>query len=220
MKPASLVGIGLVLFALMLGCRGGEGPLTTVVTPLPTSAPRSTSPAEVVTPTLPGVSSPTPSATGVPPSPQDASTPTALVPSPQLDATPTPGTIPTVSIPPTASPALPAGTPTPHVQVVTFGLLETFELVAGQAARLEGTNVEVLLVEAHGPRPGCFDCPNTAVLRVGSGDESQELAYSFSGLMTEAALEKARRKAAFGLVFMLVKVFEGGVALRVEPEPQ
>lgn len=116
----------------------------------------------------------------------------------------------------TPSPA-PTATPTPVAGAITFRLYETLEMLTGQVARLEGTDIEVLLVEAHEPEPGCFDCPNKATLSVHSGDEVRELRYVFSGNMPLEALEKARRKEAFGFVFMAMKIVEGSLSIRVEP---
>lgn len=97
-------------------------------------------------------------------------------------------------------------------------LYEDLDLVPGQVARLKGTDIQVLLVEAHGPPEGCFDCPNTATLMVSSDGEASELNYSFSGNMPVESLQKARRKAAFGFVFMVVRIDEGSFTVRVEPE--
>jgi hypothetical protein len=95
---------------------------------------------------------------------------------------------------------------------------ETVDLEPGQTARLEGTAIEVDLLEAHGPPPDCFGCPNSALLLVSSNGESLELGYSISGNMSAEALELARRQSAFGYVFVAARIDEGSFTLRIEPE--
>ncbi len=93
-------------------------------------------------------------------------------------------------------------------------------MVPGQTARLNGTEIEVTLVEAHGPAEDCQDCPNQATLEVSRGDDVQTFYYSFSGMMVLELLERARRKPAFGYVFVARRIAEGEFTLRVEPETE
>lgn len=93
-------------------------------------------------------------------------------------------------------------------------------MVAGQRASLIGTDIEVTLVEAHEPPQGCNDCPNRATLEVKHGSQVQTLYYSLSGMMVPELLERARRKPAFGYVFVARRIAEGEFTLRVEPETE
>lgn len=101
-----------------------------------------------------------------------------------------------------------------------FELLEDLDLVPGQVAQLEGTDVQVMLVEAHGPPHDCSDCPNAATLIVSADGEDLELRYSFSGNMPFELLKKARRQSAFGYVFIAVRTDEDSYTIRVEPETE
>jgi len=109
---------------------------------------------------------------------------------------------------------------TPGQVTTEFKLFEDLDMTVGQIARLEDTGIEITLVEAHGPPPDCFDCPNTAILVVQSGREIQELRYTFSGNMVWELLQQARRKAVFGYVFIAQKIDEGSFTLWVEPNAQ
>jgi len=110
-----------------------------------------------------------------------------------------------------------APTPGPEVLQLTFRLMEPVELLPGQTATLEGTGIEVVLIEAHGPKPGCYDCPASARLMVRSTDETVELGWSFSGNMPSEALKTARRKTALGFVFIAERIAEGSLTIQVEP---
>ncbi len=90
-------------------------------------------------------------------------------------------------------------------------------MLPGQTVKLEGTDILVTLLEAHGPREGCDDCPVQATLQVSRDEESQTLQYSFSGNMLAELREKARRKEAFGYIFAAARIDEGEFTLRVEP---
>ena len=99
---------------------------------------------------------------------------------------------------------------------VAFTVNADVDLTVGSKAVLEGSDIEVTLLEAHGPPPGCDDCPNRARLLVRSGNESQELSYTLSGNMPRAMFARARMKEVFGRFFIAVKIIEGGFTLRVE----
>ena len=119
-----------------------------------------------------------------------------------------------------AAPTAPtAATQANIVLVLKFD--QNLDLTPGQEAKLEETNIVVTLIDAHGPRAGCHDCPIGATLKVESGSESSELRYSFSGGMLPELLDKAKRKTAFGLVFVAVRVSDAGLTVRVErPKPE
>ena len=93
------------------------------------------------------------------------------------------------------------------------------ELTAGQTGTLTNTDISVELIEVHGVRAGCFDCPVAGKLRVRSKAESMNLEYSFSGNMMLEALQKAKRKTAFGYIFAAVKISDAGFTFRVERPP-
>lgn len=156
------------------------------------------------------------------PSPIDAASPIASPKPPETTQLSSPTAAPVVSASPTASPEPPEveATPGPSPETFTFQLFEEQDMVPGQTIRLEGTGIEVTLVEAHGPPPDCFDCPNSATLNVRFDGETQELTYSFSGMMELELLQHARRKAAFGYVFVAARIDEGSFTLRVEPATQ
>ena len=99
---------------------------------------------------------------------------------------------------------------------VTFVLNQDVDLVTGQRGVLNGTDIEVELLEARGVKQGCFDCPLSASLKVTSKSGNTELKYSFSGGMLRELLEKAKRQAAFEYVFVAVKITDAGLTLRVE----
>ncbi len=153
-------------------------------------------------------------------SPQPLLTPppeaTATVPS-----TPSPVS-PGVTASAEATPVMPTRTPTSPsptlvAPLLTVRLLEEVDMLPGQTVELEGTDILVTLLEAHGPREGCDDCPVQATLQVSRADESQTLQYSFSGNMLMELREKARRKEAFGYIFAAARVAEGEFTLRIEP---
>ena len=100
---------------------------------------------------------------------------------------------------------------------LTIRLGEKADLSPGQTAELEGTGIQVTLLEAHGPPAGCDDCPLKATLRVSRNGETQTLGYSFSGNMVFELLQKARRKAAFDYQFVAAKIDENSFTLLVEP---
>jgi hypothetical protein len=97
-----------------------------------------------------------------------------------------------------------------------IGLGPSFELTPGRCARVADAGLEVVLVEAHGPRPDCTDCPNRATLRVVREGRSEELKFSFSGNMPMPLLEKARRRSAHGYQFVVMRIVEGNITLMVE----
>lgn len=180
----------------------------------------------VFSPTPPA--SPSDAGTGSPAGPVDSRTPHA---SPQ---TPEPSTVvptdaaPLATLPPTA-PAEPTNTPQSlaasptaplRAEVLSITLYEELDMVPGQRARLTGTGIEVTLVEAHGPAEGCQDCPSQAMLEVSCGTEAERLNYSLSGMMVLELLERARRKPAFGYVFVAGRITEGEFTLIVEPETE
>lgn len=112
-----------------------------------------------------------------------------------------------------------AGSPQP-APPLEIALDQNVDLVEGQTARLEASALVITLLDAHGPRAGCHDCPVGATITVRSPESTRELKFSFGGLMLPALLEKARRKPAFDLVFVAVKVSDAGLTLRVErPKP-
>jgi hypothetical protein len=115
-------------------------------------------------------------------------------------------------------------TPTASNEANIFFLVkfdQNVDLVTGQEARVDGTDIVVKLLDAHGPRPGCLECPIDATLNVRSGSESRDVQYSFSDSMLPHALDNAKRKTAFDLVFVAVRVSDAGLTVRVErPEPE
>lgn len=90
-------------------------------------------------------------------------------------------------------------------------------MVPGDIVALAGTDVLILLVEAHGPGPDCHDCPNSATLIVRSDSQTERLEYTMSGNMPLERLEEARRKSAFGFVFYAGRIAEGEFTIRVDP---
>jgi len=201
-----LAAAGLLLGALLVSCTATTEEGDSLASRVPTAV-SSVSP------------SPAPAGTGrASPVATVSLAPSATV-GPSIEVTSTSTVIPPLPTSPTPSPEPPRATdtPTPVSEAVTFRLHETLEMLSGQAARLEGTPIEVLLVEAHGPPPGCFDCPNTATLTVRSGEETVELRYVWSGNMPFDQLQQARTKAALGFVFIVVKIAEGSAAIQVEP---
>lgn len=114
----------------------------------------------------------------------------------------------------------PSPTPPSPAELLRFALTEEVDMVPGQRMSLIGTDIEVTLVEAHGPSEGCSDCPNRAILEVKLGSKVQVLDYSFSGMMVPRLLERARRKPAFGYVFVAHRIAEGKLTLRVDPETE
>lgn len=109
--------------------------------------------------------------------------------------------------------------PTASNQANIFFLVkfdQDVDLVTGQEARLDGTDIVVNLLDAHGPRTGCLDCSIAATLNVRSGNELREVRYSFSDAMRPDVLDAAKRKTAFDLVFVAVRVKEAGLTMRVE----
>jgi len=202
-----LAAAGLLLGALLVSCTATTEEGDSLASRVPTAV-SSVSP------------SPAPAGTGrASPVATVSLAPSATV-GPSIEVTSTSTVIPPLPTSPTPSPepARPTGTPTPVSEAMTFRLHETLEMLSGQAARLAGTPIEVLLVEAHGPPPGCFDCPNTATLSVRSGEQVQELRYVLSGNMPPEAQERARREMAFGFVFVAVKIVEGSFTVWVEPD--
>ena len=115
-------------------------------------------------------------------------------------------------------------TPTASNEANIFFLVkfdQDVDLVTGQEARVEGTDIVVKLLDAHGPRPGCLECPIGATLNVRSGSESRDVQYSFSDSMLPHALDNAKRETAFDLVFVAVRVSDAGLTVRVErPQPE
>jgi len=115
-------------------------------------------------------------------------------------------------------------TPTASNQANIFFLVkfdQDVDLVTGQEARLEGTDIVVTLLDAQGARTGCLECAMAATLKVRSGNESREVHYSFSDGMLPELLEKAKRQTAFNLVFVAVRVSDAGLTVRVErPKPE
>ncbi len=91
------------------------------------------------------------------------------------------------------------------------------ELVPNRPLAIGITGIIVTLIEAHGPPPGCRDCPLKAVLEVGSSEESVTIAYSFSPNMLPELLAKSRKKEAYGFTFTAVRIVEGSLTIRVEP---
>ena len=115
--------------------------------------------------------------------------------------------------------------PTASNQANIFFLVkfdQDVDLVTGQEARVEGTDIFVTLLDARGPRSGCLECAMAATLSVRSGNESREIRYSFfSDGMAPDALDTVSRKIAFDTVFVAVRVREGGLTMRVErPKPE
>lgn len=121
-----------------------------------------------------------------------------------------------VLIPTACSGASPAQPTQPVPSPVSFALNQEIDLVPGQHGSLTGTDIQVELLEARGVRQGCFDCPLAARLKVTSKSGNAELKYAFSGGMLRELLEKARRQAAFQLVFVAVKITDAGFTLRIE----
>lgn len=91
-------------------------------------------------------------------------------------------------------------------------------MVPGDVVSIAGAEIEILLVEAHGPGPDCHDCPNSALLLVRSNGDTQELKYTFSGNMLRELLIKAKRKEAFGYVLIAERIDDDSFTLRVEPD--
>ena len=106
--------------------------------------------------------------------------------------------------------------PTEPTVVLLLKFDQDLDLVKGQEARLDEGAIAVKLVDAHGGRSGCPDCPVGATLDVRSGAETTSLQYSFSGGMQPELLERAKRKTAFNMVFVAVRVSDAGLTLRVE----
>ena len=88
-------------------------------------------------------------------------------------------------------------------------------LAPGDVAAIAGLPVEVTLVEAHGPRDGCNDCPNEVVLSVRSSAAVERLSFSIGGGMLPELLEQARQQTAFGVVFYIASIEEGSARIRV-----
>ncbi|NIM96323.1 MAG: hypothetical protein GTO18_21710 [Anaerolineales bacterium] len=145
-------------------------------------------------------------------------TPAPIESAPTLAPTTTLPSITTLK--PTQSPLPPQSelTPTQSHDAITITLNEDLDLVPGQVVYLEGTSIEILLDEAHGPPSDCYDCPNSAILIIRSAGETKELTYSISGNMLAEALEKARRLSAFDYVFVAVRIDENIFTLRVESD--
>ena len=109
--------------------------------------------------------------------------------------------------------------PTPSNQANIFFLVkfdQNADLVNGQEARVDGTDIVLKLLAAHGPRTGCLECSIEATLNVRSRTESRELQYLFNDGMPPEVLDNAKRKTAFDLVFTAIRVSEGGLTMRVE----
>jgi hypothetical protein len=109
--------------------------------------------------------------------------------------------------------------PTASNQANIFFLVkfdQNVDLVTGQEARVDGTDIVLKLLDAHGPRTGCLECSIGATLNVQSRTESRELRYSFNDGMPPEVLDNAKRKTAFDLVFTAIRVSEGGLTMRVE----
>ena len=139
-----------------------------------------------------------------------ATTSTGNAPTTETTVAPAdPGTTqpPTTLAPPTGEETIDVG---------TFEVGEEIDLVPGGVARLSGTDVEIELIEAHGPGDDCDDCPLGANLIVRSGGESVGLRYSFSGMMVKEVLTNARRKEAFGFIFVAARIWDDEMTVVVE----
>jgi hypothetical protein len=143
-------------------------------------------------------------------------------PAPATEATFSPSPPPPTSTwtPVSPEPTEPVATISQSGAEVRFELFEDLDLAPGQVAQLEGTGIQVMLVEAHGPPQDCSDCPNVATLIVSADGEDLELRFSFSGNMPFELLQKARRQSAFGYVFIAVRTDEDSFTIRVEPETE
>jgi len=127
---------------------------------------------------------------------------------PSVPATPIAGASTTAT-----ATATPAGSGSP----VTVASGESIELSVGGSATVDGTGVTFEVIQASGPAAGCNDCPNLVRLQVTCPPDNATLDYAFSGGMSEAALESARKKSACGLQFYVVQVQEDSATIRVDP---
>lgn len=128
----------------------------------------------------------------------------------------TTSTRPTTATPDTTPPTDPPSVDTSIVDAGSFALGNEIELGTLATATVEGTDIEVTLIEASGPGDDCADCPLRAVLSVRSGNATTELRYSFSGMMEPEALDKARRRHAHGFEFVVLRIADGDVTVVVE----
>jgi hypothetical protein len=208
-----LVFVATLATACISPQTGGEpSPLPTATGPAaPALLPTATA-TPIPTTTMEPESSPAPSASAPPALTATVLPATATATAPAQ--TPTPW--PTVRSTPAASP-IPTGLAPEPLPTLTVRLGERTDMIPGQTAVLEGAGIRAKLLEAHGPRKGCDDCPVRAVLEVSRNGESQTLGYSFSGNMVFELLQKASRKLAFGYVFVAARVAENSFSLLVEP---
>lgn len=228
MRAAILVNAMLLAAALSPGCtifvdQQGSEPgtaaspeSTDVLSPsaqaVPATAMVSTVYSATASPSSLPVHTTTPASTSSPTISSHLPTPRAR----ETVATPSPHPDPLATL--LVGPEISTATPTasaPQTQTIRLG--EKMDMKPGQTAVLEGTAVQITLLEAHGPPEGCHDCPVKARVQVTLNGQTQIVAYSFSGNMVFELLQEARRKVAFDYRFIAARIDENSFTLLVEP---
>ena len=90
---------------------------------------------------------------------------------------------------------------------------ESVALIDGESLVVAGLRVTV--VSAEGVPEDCDDCPLRVTLEVTDGQQSEELTFSFSGLMPEDTLEERRTADVFDRTIRIDSVAWGQVELTV-----
>lgn len=146
----------------------------------------------------------------------DSPTATAEL-TPSEGPSPTPAVITTPDQQPTIDPdVVPTATATRGGDDIKARRSVPITLQVGQVAEFDDLGLTIELLEAHEVPSDCFDCPLKAALLIGSGAETVQLNFTFSGNMPLELLEAARQKTAFGYVIYIVKIVEGSVDLKVD----
>lgn len=100
---------------------------------------------------------------------------------------------------------------------VTVTTSQVFDLCEGQSVRLLETQLEITALEIISADQKCQDCPIGALLRVRMGANESTLKYRISGNMPDQAHYKAKRKSAYGYLFIVQKITNKTVTLQVIP---
>jgi len=102
-------------------------------------------------------------------------------------------------------------------QVFNAQLYQNFVLKKGGEAKLQGTSIKFRVLQTQGPSSTCSDCPVKTRIEVRLGNRQEILNYGFSGNMVFQLLKKAKRKKVFDYVFVIKRITNKEVTLRIEP---